>query len=157
LQIEVDVPSAAGQPDAGNLSVAVDTPAAKGRLLGTEHIGPGRLRAVLPDAGAGLYTIVASTPLGTQRQLHLRRHRGESESWGVNPELSAWTTAGLVSAWTPGELAKRRGVNEEPMPVDRTLIGLALALFLSGVLVDRTRLTLAGVRETLGRMRMRAR
>ncbi|MDO9313175.1 MAG: VWA domain-containing protein [Burkholderiaceae bacterium] len=155
LQVEADVPGAAGPPDGDALSITVDTPAAQGRLLDTDLVGPGRLRAVLPDAGAGLYTFVVSTPLGTQRQLHLRRHRGENESWGVNPALDAWTTAGLVSAWTPASLARHRGVDEEPTPVDRTLIGLALVLFLSGVLVDRTRLTVAGVREILGRLRTR--
>ena len=93
-----------------------------------------------PDAGAGLYTFLVSTPAGTQRQLHLRRHRAETETWGTNPALDAWRTAGLFGNWDPDFLARHRDRNRNRPPVDRSLVGLALALFLSGVLVDRTRL-----------------
>jgi hypothetical protein len=114
------------------------------------------MRAFVPEAGPGLYTFALSTPLGTQRQLHLRHHRAENETWGINPRLAAWTNDGLVGAWTPGELAPPPSDGSEGrLPVDRTLLALALALFLSGVLVDRTRLPRAFVSDRLRRLRTR--
>ena len=157
LQVELDIPHGTEGADSGDLSIAVDTPATQGRSLLLDAVGPGRLRAWLPDAGPGLYTFVASTPRGTQRQLHLRRHRAENERWGNAPALDAWTTAGLISAWTPGSLSQHRDVRAGGGPVDRTLIGLALALFLSGVLIDRASLTLAGLGAALHRWRARSR
>jgi hypothetical protein len=156
LQVEADIEAGMGRPDPDSVSIAVNTPTAQGRLLATDYVAPGRLRATLPDAGSGLYTFLVSTSLGTQRQLHLRRHRAETDAWGTNPALDEWRTAGLVSIWDPGVHAQYRDRNRGGRPVDRSLIGLALALFLSGVLVDRTRLDKAGVREALRRWRTRA-
>ena len=116
----------------------------------TDPVAPGRLRATLPDAGPGLYTFLVSTSLGTQRQLHLRRHRAENETWGTNPALEAWRSAGLVGHWDPGFLAENRYGNRIRRPIDRTLLALALALFLSGVLVDRLRRHRAGVGSQAG-------
>ena len=120
--------------------MTVTTPATQGRLVSTDYVAPGRLRATLPDAGPGLYTFLVSTSLGTQRQLHLRRNRAENDTWGTNPALDAWRTAGLVTDWDPRFLAQHRDDSRASRPVDRSLIGLALAFFLAGVLVDRTRL-----------------
>jgi hypothetical protein len=117
------------------------------------HVAPGRLRATLPDAGPGLYTFLVSTPAGTQRQLHLRRHRAETETWGTNPALDAWRTAGLIGNWDPDFLARHRDRNRTRPPADRSLVGLALALFLSGVLVDRTRFHKAGAGRNEGASR----
>lgn len=140
LQIEADVQAGTGGADAEGVSIAVQTPTTQSQSMSTDDVAPGRLRATLPDAGSGLYTFLVSTPLGTQRQLHLRRHRAENETWGTNPALDAWRTAGLVSNWDPGFLAQHRDANRARPPVDRSLVGLALALFLLGVLVDRTKL-----------------
>ena len=74
LQIEADVPAGMGSPDIDSASIAVKTPTGQDRLVATDYIAPGRLRATLPDTGSGLYTFVASTSRGTQRQLHLRRN-----------------------------------------------------------------------------------
>lgn len=155
LQVEADIPTGLGRPGPDSVSIAVDTPTTPGRKLATDPVAPGRLRATLPDAGPGLYTFLVSTPLGTQRQLHLRRHRAEDERWGTNPALDAWRSAGLISPWDPGMLARYRDGDRGRHPVDRSLIGLALMLFLSGVLVDRTRLDRAAVIVAANRWRAR--
>jgi len=103
-------------------------------------VAPGRLQATLPDAGSGLYTFLVSTSLGTRRQLHLRRNRAESETWGTNPALDTWRTAGLVNDWDPAILARHRDGERGRRPIDRSLLVLALALFLSGIVVDRANL-----------------
>jgi len=141
LRIEADVPAEAGRPNPDGVSIAVQTPTTPGQLVSMDPVAPGRLQAMLKDAGSGLYTFQVSTPLGTRRQLHLRRHRAENETWGTNPALDAWRTAGLVSVWVPGFLAQTREGIRARLPVDRSLVGLALALFLSGVLVDRSKLS----------------
>jgi Ca-activated chloride channel family protein len=156
LQVEADVQSGMGTPDPGSVSIAVRTPTQQQHVVAAEPVAPGRLQAMLPDAGPGLYTALASTSLGTQRQLHLRRHRAESETWGTSPDLEAWRTAGLIRNWDPRFLAHQGDRSWGHRPVDRSLIGLALALFLSGVLLDRTRLHWAGIRQALGRWRARA-
>ena len=145
LQIEADVPAAMGSPDIDSASIAVKTPTGQDRLVATDYIAPGRLRATLPGTGSGLYTFVVSTSRGTQRQLHLRRNRAENETWGTNPALHVWRNEGLVTDWNADVLAQHRVADESRHPVDRSLIVLALALFLLGVLVDRTRLYEASV------------
>jgi len=122
------------------MSIAVQTPTAQTQPLSMNAVGPGRLQATLPDAGPGLYTFLVSTSFGTRRQLHLRRNRAESETWGTNPAMDAWRTAGLFNDWDPATLLRRRDGERGRLPVDRSLLGLALALFLSGVLVDRAKL-----------------
>ena len=145
LQIEAEVDAVAGA------SIAVDTPKVRGRVVATEPIAPGRLQALLPDDGPGLYTLVVATPRGTQRHLHLRRQRTESAAWGTNPALDTWRAEGLLSRWEPGRLIPPADVGRTAPAPDRTLIGLALALVLAGVLVDRTTLD----RSTLGRLLQR--
>ncbi len=145
LQIEADVPAGMGSPDIDSASIAVKTPTGQDRLVATDYIAPGRLRATLPDTGSGLYTFVASTSRGTQRQLHLRRNDAENETWGTNPALHVWRSEGLVSDWNADVLAQHHVADESRHPVDRSLIVLALALFLLGVLVERTRLYEASV------------
>ncbi len=137
LQIEADAPPNAGQPTPEGMSIVVQTPSGQDRRTSADQVAPGRLRAMLNDAGPGLYTFLVSTPLGTQRQLHLRRHQAENETWGTNPALDAWKTAGLISDWHPDFLAQRRDVDRARPQADRSLVALALALFLSGILVDR--------------------
>ena len=56
LQIEADVPAGMGWPDTDSVSIAVKTPTAQDRLVATDYVAPGRLRATLPDTGSGLYT-----------------------------------------------------------------------------------------------------
>ncbi len=122
LQIEADVPAGMGSPDIDSASIAVKTPTGQDRLVATDYIAPGRLRATLPDTGSGLYTFVASTSRGTQRQLHLRRNAAENETWGTNPALHVWRSEGLVSDWDADVLAQHRLADESLHPVDRSLI-----------------------------------
>ncbi len=144
LQLDAEEPDGPGGSDPDALSVAVDTPAGRGHPLVMQRVAPGRLRATLPDAGPGLYTFIVSTPRGTQRHLHLRQERTETQAWGTNPALAHWIAAGLASPWRADFLAPNRGRERVSRPVDRSLIGLALVLCLCGVVVDRTRLGAPG-------------
>ncbi|MEJ6000138.1 VWA domain-containing protein [Paucibacter soli] len=135
LQLEAEVPPGS---DAGiaSMAIAVTGPGTPGeRRLTMDLVAPGRLRATLPDTAPGLYTLLSTTQQGLQRQLHLRRQRAESETWGLNPALDSWRKAGLIAAWRPGLPAPDR--EQAPRPPDRTLLALALALFVAGVLLDR--------------------
>ena len=140
LVVEADFQAETGRPGTDAVSIAVQTPTTQSQVLSTKLVAPGRLQATLPDAGSGLYTFLVSSSLGTRRQLHLRRSRAENDAWGINPALDAWRTAGLVSNWDPASLARHRDQERARRPADRSLLGLALALFLSGVLVDRAKL-----------------
>ena len=145
LQVEAEVPAGMGTTHPDDVSIVVQTPTAQRQRVSMDQFAPGRLRATLPDAGSGLYTFLVSTSLGTKRLLHLRRLRAESETWGTNPALEAWRSEGLIGNWDPETVARPRDGNRARPPVDRSLVGLALALFLCGVLVDRTRLHKASV------------
>jgi hypothetical protein len=153
LRIEADVPIATGAPDAESVSIAVKTPSGQDRLVSADYVAPGRLRATLTDTASGLYAFQVPTSLGTKRHLHLRRNRAESETWGTNPALYAWKTDGLVGDWDPGFLAQQRFGDRVLRPVDRSLLGLALALFLAAVLVDRSRRYEAGARRVATALR----
>ncbi len=135
LQVEAEVRSGKGLSDAADVSIRVDTPGAQGQLLSMERVAPGRLRATLPSQGSGLYTFVISDSHGIRRHLHLRRDRAEHQAWGINPALDAWVAGGLVHRWHANALAGLR--DESRRPVDRSLIALALALFLTGVVLER--------------------
>jgi Mg-chelatase subunit ChlD len=141
VQVEADVRTAMGWANPDGLSLAVTTPTAEARVVAPEYVAPGRLRATLPDDGPGLYTFVVSTPLGTQRLLHLRSNRAEDEAWGTNRALDAWRSAGFVRNWNPASLAQLRDGTGPRYRADRWLVGLALALFLTGVVVDRTKVS----------------
>jgi hypothetical protein len=156
LQVEGDFRVATDRPEPGGAAIVVDTPTTQGRRVAADPVAPGRLRATLPDDGPGLYTFLATDSQGTRRQLHLRRRRSESEVWGTNPALVTWRDAGLISDWDRRFLAPGDDRNRKHRPVDRSLLGLVLALFLSGVLVDRARLDAASVRGALYRWRARA-
>ncbi|MDP1902499.1 MAG: VWA domain-containing protein [Rubrivivax sp.] len=169
MQIVADIPAGTGGPGPDGVSIAVDTPTAQGLRVSADPVAPGRWVATLPGAeagpGPGLYTFLVTTPQGTQRQLHLRRHRAENEAWGTNPALDAWRSAGLIQDGPAGLRAQvsvgaqGNGPQRRPpdRPLDLSLIGLGLALFLSGVLVDRTRVNRAGVVAALLRWRARVR
>ena len=135
LQVEAEVRSGNGQSDAAGVVITVDTPVTQGRLLRTQAVAPGRLRTTLPNAGPGLYTFVISDSRGIRRHLHLRRDRAENEAWGINPALETWLASGVVSRWNANALTRLRDASRRP--IDRSLIALALALFLSGIAVDR--------------------
>ena len=117
------------------------TPTGRAESLRAEEVAPGRLHASLPDAGAGLYAFVASTPLGTQRVLHLRRHRAETQTWGMNPAVDEWKSVGLVEDWREGRPITDGRTRRE---ADPSLVALALVLFLAGVLADRAHLPRSG-------------
>ena len=151
LQVDVDV-GPIGAPGAA-ASIAIDTPTTPALPLTADTVAPGRLRASLADAGPGLYTVLVSTPLGTQRHLHLLRNRAENEAWGINPALAQWKAQGLVADGVPGMPPARPGGAATDHPTDRSLIALALFLFMAGVLADRTRPDLAALRAAMRRWR----
>ncbi len=131
MAVEIDGELAPG------LTLAIDTPAGPGPATVPQAAVPGRLRAPLPEAGPGLYTVRLGTPQGPRSWPVLRRAPDESAQSGVAAELEAWRQAGWVQAWdaqrsprTPPPLAG------QPQP-DRTLLALALLLSLAGVAVDR--------------------
>jgi von Willebrand factor type A domain len=136
LQIDVDVRSSNGWSAPEQMSIAMTAPAGEARVVPSAHVAPGRLRMSLPDEGPGVYTFIASSSLGTQKLLHLRRHRAEDEAWGTSPALEAWKNARLINNWDPAILQRPTGTRVERQ-IDRWLIGLALVLFLAGVIVDR--------------------
>jgi Ca-activated chloride channel family protein len=136
LQVEAEVRSGKDPSDAAGVFIMVDTPVSQGQLLRTQAVAPGRLRATLRNAGPGLYTFVVSDAHGIHRHLHLRRDRAENEAWGINPALDAWVASGVVSRWNTNAFSRHR--DDSHHPIDRSLIALALALFLSGVVVERT-------------------
>jgi hypothetical protein len=73
-----------------------------------------------------------------QRVVHLRSSRAEESAWGASPAVEQWRRAGLVRPWDTGTVARRRAAAAGGLPhVDRWLLGLALLLFATGVLVDR--------------------
>jgi Mg-chelatase subunit ChlD len=143
LLVEADLPRGIERSDRDPTSITVNTPTNGSQPLATDAVAPGRLRARVPDAGAGLYTFLVTTSFGTQRQLHLRQQRAESAAWGTNPALDAWRAEGLVEAWDPRRVAARDR-RHGGRPPDRSLMALALALFLSAVLVDRARIDRRG-------------
>jgi hypothetical protein len=139
MQVATDIRSTRGWAVLDGLSFSVKTPGADARAAPSEYVAPGRTRATVPDDGAVLYTFMVSTPLGTERLLHLPRKLGEDEAWGTNPALETWRSAGLVGNWDPSALAQRRKAARASHQPDRWLIGLALVLFLAGVVADRTK------------------
>ncbi len=151
LQVQLDMPT--GGADG---SLTVDTPTTPGLALAAKALAPGRLWAQLPDHGPGLYTFVLATPQGAQRHLHLRRARDENQAWGISPELAAWQAEGLIEIWKPDAAIPARRVDGSQRPLDRTLLVLGLALFLAGVLTDRTRAGGPALRAAWARWRQRA-
>lgn len=140
LRIDVDLPSGTDSIDSVGTAIEVSTPTSRTQALAVDRIAPGRLQAILPDAGAGLYTVVVTTTAGTQRRLHLRRQRAESESWGTGAALVSWRSEGLIEDWTPSRVASASDAGQVRRPLDRSLVMLALALFVCGILVDRASL-----------------
>ena len=140
LVVEADVPSRGDRGDGESTTIDVITPTMPSRSLPVDRFAPGRVRATLPDAGAGLYTFLVTTPDGTQKRLHLRQHLAETATWGTDPALEGWHAEGLVSMWEPRLAATRGADGRHARPLDRSLMALALALFLCGVLVDRAHL-----------------
>ncbi len=149
LQIDAELRAEILQPSGQGISLKVDTPKARGASVSMANVAPGRWRAELPDAGPGLYVFQVADAHTVQRHLHLRRHRGEDRSWGTNPDLETWRRAGLVSSWNASLLRSHLDEAGAGRPFDRTLIGLALALFLSGVVVDRATLKRTGFGPSL--------
>jgi len=137
LRIEADLRDAAGWADTIGASLRVTTPSGRTRTVALEHVAPGRARADMPDEGAGLYALVVSTPLGTQRVLHLRRSLAEAAARGTSPAVEAWKRSGLILDWDPAALASARSSLPDAAAIDRWIVALALGLFLAGVVADR--------------------
>jgi hypothetical protein len=156
LQVDAELRNPSGQPASQDISLVVDSPKALGQRVSLEQIAAGRWRAELPEAGPGLYAFRATTSSGAQRHLHLRRHRGEDTSWGTNPALDEWRRAGLLRDWNPGLLQSLRDGAGITRPFDRTLVGLGLALFLTGIGVDRMAFKRTAILQTLLSWRVRA-
>jgi uncharacterized membrane protein len=124
--------------DDASVTIEVGTPSGQVQVVPVQPVAVGRWRAALPDAGPGLYRVALSTPSGRQRLLHLRRQPVEGEPPGLHPALQdEWRAAGLIRAWDPRWLARRSDAAGDEPAVDRTLLVLALALFLCGVAIDR--------------------
>lgn len=138
LQLELDSPSTAGTTPEDLTSIEVNTPTTQGLVLATELVAPGSLRATLPESGTGLYTFQVSTPNATQRQLHRLRHHAEDRAWGTSPKLDTWQREGLIKAWDPHDQNLPPASQQGGSPIDRSLIAVGLALFLCGVLTDRS-------------------
>ena len=148
LVVEADLSTGTSGTRDGPVSMVADTPTARGLPLTAEEIAPGRWRATLAGAGPGLYDVVVATPLGTQRQLHLRQARAEARSWGASPMLQAWRADRLIEDFDPASIGRARDADRQGRPLDRSLVGFALLLFLLGVVVDRWRF--GGPRRALG-------
>ena len=153
LRVDADVPSSVGQSAGAPPSIVVSTPTTSAHAMVMDEVAPGRLQATLPDAGAGLYTFLVTTASGTQRQLHLRRHRAENENWGISPALTSWRADGLIEDRDPRRATRSRDDGSQRRPLDRSLLMLALVLFLCGVLVDRASLRRSSVARILRRWR----
>lgn len=158
LEIQAETDDGAATAGPGAVSIAVDTPTKPAVTLAAEAFAPGLVRATLPDAGPGVYTVVMTTARGaTRTRLHLRRQRGEDERWGTNPQIEGWRRAGLISDGVGSDAARHReGTEPHRRPLDRSLVALGLALVLGGVMADRARLNppaLARVRRLVSRRR----
>ncbi len=140
LQLDADLHVGSVWGDGRGTSVSVATPKTVSQPLALEHVAAGRLRATVPDAGPGLYTFVVSSPYGTRRLLHLRHARVETATWGTNPALAAWRSKGLISDWDAASLSRRSEDARSGHPPDRSLVALALVLFVAGILADRAML-----------------
>lgn len=151
LRIDVDLRDATGWADPAGTTLRLTTPSGETRPVASRYVAPGRLQAVVGDDAPGLYTVAASTAFGTQRLLHLRRNPAEEDSWGTSPAIDEWKRAGLVRDWNPAALAKPRSETARRLDVDRSLLALALALFLAGVLLDRGRLVFNRWQRQAGR------
>jgi len=156
LRIDVDLRDATGWADPAGTALRLTTPAGETRSIEGQHVAPGRMQAVFEDEAPGLYTVAVSTPFGTHRLLHLRHNPAEEDAWGTSPAIDAWQRAGLVRDWNPAALAAPRAEIGRPLDVDRSLLALALALFLASVLLDRGRLVFSHWQRRAGRRSSRA-
>lgn len=125
-----------GEPAPG-LTLAIDTPAAPGPVAVPQALVPGRLRALLPEAGPGLYTVRLGTPQGPRSWPVLRRAPDEAAQFGVAAELDGWRKAGWVQPWDAQQSPRTPPPHGGRPPPDRTLLALALLLSLAGVVVER--------------------
>ncbi len=155
LLIEFDRPAWPGQPAPAALYVVVDTPSAPTLRLEMEPVAPGRWRARLADALPGLYRLHTDDAGGTHPHWHLRGQRGERETWGTSAALQSWLDAGLVGRWEPAALRGEPDVPPRQRPPDRSLVALGLLLALAGIVVDRVRLSKAGLQAQVRRWRAR--
>jgi uncharacterized membrane protein len=157
LRIDADARASAGWGALGDLAITATTPSGETHTLATDNVAPGRISATLPGADAGLYTFVLSSSAGTQRLLHLNRHMEEDESWGTSHAIDEWQRAGLLRNWDDGSVEQLRSGIAGRRDPDRWLIGLALVLFLTGVLIDRIGPRHSGERNASRRPQSRAR
>jgi len=137
LVVEADLQQAGEWAAPAEASLAFVTPTGRTGSAVLRPFAPGRLRAVVPTTEPGAYQLVASSPLGVQRVLHLRDSRAEHEGWGVDPAVERWIRDGLVQRWDAAAVAPVRLRSAVAASPDRGLMGLALLLFCTGVLVDR--------------------
>ncbi|MFO1270658.1 MAG: VWA domain-containing protein [Rubrivivax sp.] len=152
LEILADLP--ADEQDDGAVRLAVTTPARQTLEAAFERIGPRRLRARVPDAGPGLYSLLLAGRRGTERHLLVRPARAEAATWGLNPQIEVWRREGLIDGG-PGGTPPAAGGRARAPRTDRALVALALLLFCAGVLVDRLRGRPAWLSSSTRRFRAR--
>jgi Mg-chelatase subunit ChlD len=138
LLIEADLQVAGAWAPGEQATLSVVTPEGVSRSFEMSPVAPGRLQARIPETAPGAYTLVVSGPDGVQRALHLRSGWAEQDGWGEAPEVEQWLRDGLVRRWDPASPAGARlaaaALTANP---DRWLLGFALLLFCTGVVVDR--------------------
>lgn len=138
LVVEADLQAGGLWVTAPQATLSVVTPGSRNRSIALRPVAPGRLAATVPEIEPGAYTLVVSGPAGVQRTLHLRNDRAEQDGWGEDPEVGRWVGEGLVRRWEPSATGpaglQAAAATRHP---DRWLVGLALLLFCTGVVVDR--------------------
>lgn len=147
LRIELDatVGAAAAVGEAPRFELRL--PSGLRRTIGAEPVAPGRWRARLHGAEAGVYGVVWASSAGVVQRLHLRAKAVEARAWGVNPEIASWRAEGLVAsaqATSALPLLPPPAAATSPAPgrlgaPDRRLLALALVLALAGIVADRWR------------------
>ncbi|HMR70474.1 MAG TPA: hypothetical protein PKA84_09580, partial [Rubrivivax sp.] len=144
LRIDLDLVADAALVEPATLDVELTSPDGRRRSVEAEPVAPGRWRALLTDAEAGVHAVRWTSHAGTLQRWHLRTGRSESRTWGVEPAIGRWRASGLLAA---ADARPDRASPPPPGPAaelapDTRLLLLALALALAGIVVDRWRPTL---------------
>jgi hypothetical protein len=139
LRVDVDVASDGKWSSAASGQLRVQHPS--GRITDTplDASAAGRLSAEIDEPEDGLYRISVIAPDAARRFVHLRAPRREFGDGRPSPDIAEWAQAGLVREWSPATFqAALDGLPYSESNPDRAMV-FALALFLLGLLIDRSR------------------